>query len=276
MSDISPRNRKAWRLLSLFLLAALLSPAAGCLFGEKRRTFTPPDEELLRAKADPRLRKEAETGGSEPFAAIAVYRNDVFLDQSEALGRSSLTVLNEMGRAAILLLSPEQIVPLLKDPSLRKAVLFGPQGLLARLDPSLELDLLTRFGAGTEDRHVNLLLRFVDVGGTQEERDVAAAGFRVVTRAGPTWIVTGPMSGLPKLLESDRIIYIEKAGAESGGVTVTKEVPHSKETVPEITDREKTNPLPPRGDRAIHSHRIPRAGNDNAMSISPESEPPGK
>ena len=211
MSDISPLNRKAGRLLSLFLLVALLSPASGCLFGEKRRTFSPPDEELLRAKADPRLRKEAATGGSEPFAAIAVYRNDVFLDQSEALGRSSLTVLNEMGRTAILLLSPGQIVPLLKDPSLRKAVWFGPQGLLARLDPSLELDLLTRFGAGIEDRDVNLLLRFMDVGGTQEERDVVAAGFRVVTRAGPTWIVTGPMSGLPKLLESDRIIYVEKA-----------------------------------------------------------------
>jgi len=205
------RNTQARRLLSLLLLAVFLPLVCGCLFGEKRRTFSPPDEELLRAKADPRLRKEAETGGTEPFAAIAVYRNDVFLDQSEALGRSSLTVLNEMGRTVILLLSPGQIVPLLKDPSLRKAVWFGPQGLLARLDPSLELDMMTRFGAGTEDRDVNLLLRFVDVGGAEEERHVVAAGFRVVTRAGPTWVVTGPMSGLPKLLESDRIIYIEGA-----------------------------------------------------------------
>ena len=183
----------------------------GCLFGEKRRTFSPPDEELLRSKADPRLRKEAETGGSEPFAAIAVYRNDVFLDQSEALGRSSLTVLNEMGRTAILLLSPGQIVPLLKDPSLHKATWIGPQGLLARLHPSLELDLLTRFGAGTEDGDVNLLVRLVDVGGAAEERQVVAAGFRVVTRAGPNWVVTGPMMELPKLLGIDRIIYIEKA-----------------------------------------------------------------
>ena len=185
--------------------------AAGCLSGEKRPTFSPPDEELLRAKADPRLRKEAETGGTGRFAAIAVYRNDVFLNQSEALERSSLTVLNEMGRTAILLLTPGQIVPLLKDPSLRKAAWFGPQRLLARLDPSLELDLLTRFGAGTEDRDVNLLLRFVDVGGTEEERHVVAAGFRVVTRAGPNWVVAGPIAGIPKLLESDRIIYIEKA-----------------------------------------------------------------
>ena len=211
MSDISPRNRKGGRLLSLLLLAAFLPLLYGCLSGEKRRTFLPPDEELLRAKADPRLRKEAETGGTEPFAAIAVYRNDVFLDQSEALGRSSLTILNEMGNCALLLLHPAQIVPLLKDPALRKATWFGPQGLLARLDPSLELDLLTRFGAGTEDRDVNLLLRFVDVGGAAEERHVADSGFRVATRAGPNWVVTGPIAGVPKLLESDRIIYIEKA-----------------------------------------------------------------
>jgi len=211
VSDSSPPSHKAWRLLSLLLLAAFLPLACGCMFAEKRRTFSPPDEELLRAKADPRLRKEAETGGNDPFAAIAVYRNDVFLDQSEALGRSSLTVLNEMGRTAILLLSPGQIVPFLKDPSLQKAAWIGPQGLLARLDPSLELELLARFGAGTEDRDVNLLLRLVDVGGAGEERSVVAAGFRVLTKAGPNWVVTGPMSGLPKLLECDRIIYIEGA-----------------------------------------------------------------
>lgn len=54
-------------------------------------------------------------------------------------------------------------------------------------------------------------------------------------------------------------------GGETGsvGVTVTKEVPHSKETVPEIRDRETTNPPPARVDKAIHSHKIPRAGNDN-------------
>ena len=75
--------------------------------------------------------------------------------------------------------------------------------------------MLTRFGEGTEERDVSLLLRFVDVGGAEEERRVVAAGFRVVTKAGPNWVVTGPMSGLPKLLEIDRIIYIE--GASQGG-----------------------------------------------------------
>ena len=53
------------------------------------------------------------------------------------------------------------------------------------------------------------------------------------------------------------------AGIERAGVPVTKEVPHSEETISEIRDRERTNPLPARGDTAIHSHKIPRAGNDN-------------
>lgn len=233
MSDSSPRNREARRLLSLFLLAVFLPQLSGCLFGEKRRTFSPPEEDLLRAKADPRLRKEAETGGSVPFAVIAVFNSDVFLEQSGALDRSSLTVLNEMGRTAILLLSPGQIVPLLKDPSLRKAAWFGPQGRLARLDPSLEMDLLTLFGAGIEDRDVNLLLRFVDVGGAEEERHVVAAGFRVITKAGPNWVVTGPMAGLPKLLESDRITYIEK---------VSHSLPGEPRSIPILRPRPPNDP----------------------------------
>ena len=59
------------------------------------------------------------------------------------------------------------------------------------------------------------------------------------------------------------------AGTERPGVTVTKEVPHSKETISDIEEREKTNPLPSRGDRAIHSHKIPRTGSDNETSIPP-------
>jgi hypothetical protein len=64
--------------------------------------------------------------------------------------------------------------------------------------------------------------------------------------------------------------------AETGsvGVTVTKEVPHSKETIPEIRDREMTNPLPARGDTAIPSHKIPREGNDNGMSFAPGDDHP--
>jgi len=56
-----------------------------------------------------------------------------------------------------------------------------------------------------------------------------------------------------------------EAGAETGtvGVTVTKEVPHSKEVIPDIRDRERMAPLPPRGDTEMPSHKILRPGNDN-------------
>jgi hypothetical protein len=182
-----------------------------CRIAESRKSLSPQEAALFREKGDERLRKEAETGGTDPFAVIAVFRNDVFLEYSEFLQRSGYTVLSEMGNSAILSLRPAQIVPLLQEQSLRKAAWFGPQSLLSRLDPSLEIEMMSRYGAGVEDRDVHLLLRLVDTGGATEERLVTAAGFRIVTRAGPTWVVAGPMSGIPKLLESDRIIYIEGA-----------------------------------------------------------------
>jgi hypothetical protein len=49
----------------------------------------------------------------------------------------------------------------------------------------------------------------------------------------------------------------------SAGVAVTKEVPHSRETLPEIIDRERTDPPPARGDREIRSHKNPRPAIDN-------------
>ena len=66
------------------------------------------------------------------------------------------------------------------------------------------------------------------------------------------------------------------AGTELPGVTVTKEVPHSTESIPEIQDRETTHPLPARGDTAIHSHKIPRPGSDNGTSIPPGDDQPVK
>ena len=65
-------------------------------------------------------------------------------------------------------------------------------------------------------------------------------------------------------------------GTERAGVTVTKEVPHSNETISDIRNREGTNPLPGRGDTAIHSHKIPRNGSDNGASIPPADGQPVK
>jgi len=253
------------RRFSLLLLLVSLPLAAGCLFGERRRDLSPQDAALFLEKADERLRKEAESGGTDPFAAIAVFRNDVFLDQSESLLRSSLTVLNEMGNAAILLLRPNQVLPMLKDPSVRRLAWFGPQGRLARLDPSLELDLLARYGKGTEGSDAPFLARFRSVPGEAEERSVIAAGYRILFRGGPNMVVAGPWSGVPRLLEIEWVIYLEKGtGAEEEGIPggkVTKEVPHSKESASDIKKRDAKEPPPSRGDVSIPFRSYPRGDN---------------
>jgi hypothetical protein len=195
----------------LLLVPVFFALASGCVFGEKPKPLTGPEADLFRAKGDDLLRKEAESGRTDPFAAIAVFRNDAFLHQSGTLADSSFSILNEMGNAVILMLRPAEVAPFLKDPSVRKVSWFGPQERLTRLEPSFELDLLARFGAGTEDRDVDILLRLVDAGGAAEERHVAESGFRLVTRAGPTWVLSGPMAGIPKLLANDRIVYVEGA-----------------------------------------------------------------
>jgi hypothetical protein len=55
------------------------------------------------------------------------------------------------------------------------------------------------------------------------------------------------------------------------GITVTKEVPSSKETVGGIQEREQKEPPPPLEDRAIPFHRIPR-GDNNLPSPGPGSD----
>src|SRR5512134_2261253 len=65
-----------------------------------------------------------------------------------------------------------------------------------------------------------------------------------------------------------------RAGEPVPGQTVTKEVPHSGESVSEIKEREAREPLPPRGDVAIPSHRILR-GDNTAAPPSPACAPAG-
>jgi len=212
VSVFSPRSRRdGGRSVALLLAAALLW--TGCPAAGKRASLPAADEELLGAKGDPRILTLVQEGGSDAFAAIVVFRGDAFLGQSAMLEESSFPLLNEFGNTAILLLRPNQVVPLLKNPSVRRIAWFGPQGRLARLHPSLELDLLARFGAGTEGRDYTLLARFQDVPGEMEERQATAAGFRVDTRGGPNLVLSGPLAGVPQLLENDRIVYLEK---ESG------------------------------------------------------------
>lgn len=171
----------------------------------------PGEEELLAAKGDPRLLAAVRNGGSEPFVALAAFRGDAFLRHSAKREHSSIPLLNEFGNAAFFLLRPAEVVPFLKDPGVLRLAWFCPKGRLVRLDPALEMDVMGRFGAGTGREDREILLRWKDVPGDEDGRAVAAAGFRIVTRAGPNLVVSGPLSGVPGLLEIDRIIHLEKA-----------------------------------------------------------------
>lgn len=63
-----------------------------------------------------------------------------------------------------------------------------------------------------------------------------------------------------------------KAGEPVTGQPVTKDVPHSAESVSDIKKRDAKEPLPPRGDVAIPPHRIRPA--DNAVAPGPPAGPP--
>ena len=272
MSATFPRNSRPATAALLFLSAAFL--LAGCPAGGKQAVLPPGVEELLLAKGDERLLGAVREGGKEPFAAVAVFRGDAFLRHSAKLEQASIPPLNTFGNAAILLLQPGQVVPLLKDPDVRRVAWLGPRGRLARLDPSLELDVMARYGDGTDGKNRNILLRCRDVPGATEEDSITAAGYRIVTRAGPNLVVSGPYNGLPTLLGNDRIIYLEKASNQATGNKVTKDVPHSTESVSDMKEREAREPLPPRGDVAIPSHRIPRG--DNTAAPAPPAGVDGK
>jgi hypothetical protein len=273
VSDTFPRNsrRRAWPILPLLLVAVLL--LQGCSAASKRITLPEADEKLVSAKGDPALLAAVQENGKDPFAAIAVFSRDVFLGQSEMLERSSVTLLNEFGNAAILLLRPNEVLPLLKDPTVRRIAWFGPQGRLARLDPSLELDLLSRYGKGQENKDVAILARFRNVPGEPEEQRVTEAGFRVLSRGGPNLVVSGPLSGVPKLLSDEWVIYLEKATGKEGevfpGGKVTTEVPHSMESVSDIKKLEEKEPLPPQGSGAIPFHPYPRGNNGPVPARAP-------
>ncbi len=244
----------------------------GCLAGSGRLALPEADEKLIAVKGDPALLAAVQENGSDPFAAIAVFGRDVFLGESAMLERSSITLLNEFGNTAILLLRPKEVLPLLRNPSVRRVAWFGPQGRLARLDPSLELDMLSRYGKGLERKEMTILVRYRNVAGEREERLAEAAGFRIITRGGPNLVVSGPAAGVPKLLSDDWVIYLEKGtggGAAVPGQEVTKEVPHSTESVPEIRKREEKNPSPPQGSGPIPFRGYPRPDNGAVA-------PPGK
>jgi hypothetical protein len=250
-------RRFAFAILAAFLLIA------ACKEDRPRPVLSSADREILRAKADDKIGVIITENLPALFAGLVVFRSDAFLSQSHMLDQANISVLNMFGNTAILLLNSPDIPPLLKEPSVKKIHYLCRQGALVRLDTPFEIDIMRRFGEGKEDEPVTFAIRFRD---PPEEKDaslITAAGFTIRSREGIAWAVTGPLRGIPRLLESDRIGFYSSASSQTG-VTVTKEVPSAKETIDQIKDRESKEPTPTPGDRAAPSHKIRRDGQSPA------------
>jgi len=194
-------------LLSLALLALLPS----CREDRTKPVLTPADEALLAEKADGKIETIIRENLPSLFAGLVVFRSDVFLSQSAMLDERGISVLNAFGNAAILLLNSPDIPMLLQQEQVKKIFYLSRQGPLARFHPAFEMDLLRRFGEGRESEPFSFLIRFREGPEEQDAEVVRAAGFRIDTRTGVVWVVTGPPTSLPRLMENDRIIFYERA-----------------------------------------------------------------
>ncbi|NJD62561.1 MAG: hypothetical protein FIA93_07560 [Deltaproteobacteria bacterium] len=197
------------RLAALLCLALLVFP--GCKEDKPPPELSTGDKELLRTKADEKIGIIITQNLPALFAGVVVFRSDAFLYQSRMLDAANLSVLNSFGNTAILQLNSPDILPLLKEPSVKKVFYLCRQGTLARLDTPFELDMLRRFGDGKEDQPVPFRIRFRQPPEEKDDQLLKAAGFTVHSRAGYVWSVTGPLKRLPRLLESDRIQFYELA-----------------------------------------------------------------
>lgn len=199
-------TRRPGGLLVLCVLAVVL---AACR--EERIKLAPQTEELLRTKADARIASLIAQPDAPRFAAIAVFRADVFLYQSELLERLNVTVLDARDNVAVLLLDNEVTAPLLAEPSVRKVRYLCAPMLLARFHPQFLMDMLRRFGSDRENEPVPFFVRFREPPTDKDVKAVQEAGYAVSAREGSVLVVSGPLTGLPRLLENNEIVYYEGA-----------------------------------------------------------------
>ena len=194
-----------------FLLAVFLLLSPSCREERRNPKLTPADEALLAQKADDKIGIILRENLASLFAGLVVFRSDVFLTQSAKLDERGISVLNAFGNAAILLLNSPDIPLLLRDDSVKRIYYLSRQGPLARFHPAFEMELLRRFGEGKERDPVSFFIRFREPPEERDAKAVEAAGFRIDTRAGMAWTVTGPLTSFPRLMENDRIIFYEGA-----------------------------------------------------------------
>lgn len=194
---------------ALLLVASLLLP--GCKEEKPPVVLTPAENELLRTKADEKIGIIVKENLPSLFAGLVVFRSNAFMSQSYMLDQANISVLNMFGDTAILLLNSRDVPFMLKEESVKKIFYLCRQGALVRLDPAFEMDIMHRFGQGKEDEPVDFFIRFREPPGDKEDMLLKAAGLTVQARTGLVWVVSGPLRNLPRLLESDRIIYYESA-----------------------------------------------------------------
>ncbi len=195
------------RLGGLLLLCALV--LAACR--EERVTLAPQTEELLRTKADAKIASLLTLPRSPRFAAIAVFRSDVFLHQSLMLERHNISVLDSFDNVAVLLLDNDVTPPLLAEKSVRKVRYLCAPMLLVRFHPQFLMSTLRRFGNDQENEPHPFFVTFRVPATDKDVKAVQEAGFVVRAREGTVLSVSGPLAGLPRLLENNGIIYYEGA-----------------------------------------------------------------
>lgn len=195
------------RLAAVLVLGAIA--LAACR--EKQLTLTTGTEELLRAKSDETVASVLKQPDAPPFAAIVVFRSDVFLYQSAMLERHNISVLDSFDNVAILLLDAAVTPPLLAEASVRKVRYLCPPLLLGRFHPTFLLSVLRLFGEDKEKLPIPFFIRFRELPTEQEIRAVQDAGYAILSRDALVLSVSGPPAGLPRLLAQETIMYYEGA-----------------------------------------------------------------
>ncbi len=195
------------RLAALLVVGALALSACR----EERVTLAPKTEELLRAKADDRIASVLTRPDSPPFAAIVVFRSDVFLYQSAMLERHDVSLLDSFDNVAILLLDIRVTPQLLAEESVRKVRYLCPPPKLARFHPAFLLSVLRLFGDDKENQPIPLLIQFRELPQDKDVQAVRDAGYVIRSREGKILSIFGPPSAFPRLLEMDEIVYCEGA-----------------------------------------------------------------
>jgi hypothetical protein len=112
---------------------------------------------------------------------------------------------------AVLLLDNDVTPPLLAEKSVRKVRYLCAPMLLVRFHPQFLMSTLRRFGNDQENEPHPFFVTFRAPATDKDVKAVQEAGFVVRAREGTVLSVSGPLAGLPRLLENNGIIYYEGA-----------------------------------------------------------------